>query len=169
MTNAEISGLLLEVPDIGKGMAGHITARRASGSFPELEAPRLRASFAEADRIRKKVAGIRLMRSMEIDVLEDGAMDYPDGVLDEIDVVIGSVHSRFQQPAAEMTARIVRATGEGARLASRAVHRRALHGRVRPQGDGGHDRAARLARAEGLLELPLFREAAALARRPGGA
>ena len=36
-------------------------------------------------------------------------MDYPDGVLDEIDVVVGSVHSRFQQPGAEMTARIVRA------------------------------------------------------------
>ncbi|HXS99932.1 MAG TPA: helix-hairpin-helix domain-containing protein, partial [Elusimicrobiota bacterium] len=70
---------------------------------------RLRASFKELDRIRKKVPGIRLMRSMEVDVLEDGRMDYPDGVLDEIDVVVGSVHSRFKQPGPEMTARIVRA------------------------------------------------------------
>ena len=74
-----------------------------------LDEKRLRASLRELDGLRRKVKGIELMRSMEVDILQDGAMDYPDEVLDEIDVVVGSVHSRFKQPPAEMTARLCRA------------------------------------------------------------
>ncbi len=74
-----------------------------------LSVPRLRASFRELDGIRAKVRGIRLMRSMEVDILKDGSLDYPDDVLSEIDVVIGSVHSAFQLGEAEMTERILKA------------------------------------------------------------
>ncbi|MBI3550516.1 MAG: DNA polymerase/3'-5' exonuclease PolX [Elusimicrobia bacterium] len=69
----------------------------------------LRKSFAELKRAQDKTPGIRLMRSMEVDVLKDGSMDYPDPVLKEIDVVIASVHSAFSQPEPEMTERIRRA------------------------------------------------------------
>ena len=74
-----------------------------------LSVAELKRTFAELDRVREAVKGIDLMRSMEVDVLEDGSLDYPDEVLDEIDVVVAAVHSAFGMPSAEMTRRLVRA------------------------------------------------------------
>ena len=45
----------------------------------------------------------------EVDILADGALDYPDDVLASLDVVIGSVHSRMGMPPDALTRRIVRA------------------------------------------------------------
>jgi DNA polymerase (family X) len=52
---------------------------------------------------------IRILAGTECDILDDGRMDFPDEVLAELDVVVASVHSRFKQDRATMTARIVRA------------------------------------------------------------
>ena len=38
---------------------------------------------------------IRLLRGTESDLLADGALDYPDEMLEQMDVIIGSVHNRF--------------------------------------------------------------------------
>jgi DNA polymerase (family 10) len=47
--------------------------------------------------------------SSEADVLEDGALDWPDAVLEELEVVVASVHSRFRMDEDQMTRRLVRA------------------------------------------------------------
>jgi len=52
---------------------------------------------------------IRILAGSECDILADGAMDFPDDVLAELDVVLAAVHSRFKQDRAAMTRRIVRA------------------------------------------------------------
>jgi DNA polymerase (family X) len=54
---------------------------------------------------------IRILAGTECDILADGTLDFPDEVLAELDVVLAAVHSRFTQPRAEMTARLVRALG----------------------------------------------------------
>ena len=54
---------------------------------------------------------VRILAGAECDILGDGTLDFPDEVLAELDVVLAAVHSRFKQPRAEMTARIVRALG----------------------------------------------------------
>jgi DNA polymerase (family 10) len=63
--------------------------------------------------IRKVDAGmagkIRVFAGIEVDILGDGALDLSDEVLAQMDVVIASVHSLFNQPREEMTARILRA------------------------------------------------------------
>ncbi len=53
--------------------------------------------------------GIRTLCSSEVDILPDGAMDYPDEILAELDIVIGSVHSSFNISRDEMTRRLIRA------------------------------------------------------------
>ncbi len=53
--------------------------------------------------------GIRTLCSSEVDILPDGSMDYPDEMLAELDIVIGSVHSAFNISRDEMTARLIRA------------------------------------------------------------
>ncbi len=52
---------------------------------------------------------IRVFTGIEVDILADGALDLDDDVLAQMDVVIASVHSRFDQPREEMTARVLRA------------------------------------------------------------
>jgi DNA polymerase (family X) len=52
---------------------------------------------------------IRVFPGIEVDILSDGALDLSDEVLAQMDVVVASVHSLFNQPEEEMTARVLRA------------------------------------------------------------
>ena len=52
---------------------------------------------------------IRVFTGIEVDILADGALDLDDEVLAQMDVVIASVHSRFDQSREEMTERVLRA------------------------------------------------------------
>jgi len=52
---------------------------------------------------------IRIFTGIEVDILADGALDLDDEVLAQMDVVIASVHSRFDQSREETTARVLRA------------------------------------------------------------
>jgi DNA polymerase (family X) len=53
--------------------------------------------------------GLQILMGSEVDILPDGSLDYPDDVLQTLDVVIGSVHSRFRMSKEEMTRRVVAA------------------------------------------------------------
>jgi DNA polymerase (family 10) len=57
--------------------------------------------------------GVRILRGLEVDILEEGALDMDDDVLDRLDWVVGSVHSRMNQPADVMTERLVKAVRSG--------------------------------------------------------
>jgi DNA polymerase (family 10) len=59
----------------------------------------------------KSVDGIRIFAGIEVDILADGALDLSDSVLEQMDLVIASVHSYFNQTAEEMTARLLKAIG----------------------------------------------------------
>jgi DNA polymerase (family 10) len=58
---------------------------------------------------REMEGRIRVFPGIEVDILGDGALDLSDEVLAEMDVVIASVHTLFNQPKEEMTARVLRA------------------------------------------------------------
>ena len=69
---------------------------------------RLARQWDEIARVQELVK-VRLLRGTESDILEDGALDYPDAILEKLDVVIASIHSRMKMDEAAMTARLVRA------------------------------------------------------------
>jgi DNA polymerase (family 10) len=79
------------------------TASYAGG----LDEDRLRRQWDEIARVQEKVA-VRLLRGTESDILEDGALDFPDRVLEQLDVVVASVHSRMKMDEDAMTRRLVR-------------------------------------------------------------
>ena len=58
---------------------------------------------------REMEGRIRVFTGIEVDILADGALDLDDAVLAEMDVVIASIHTRFDQSREEMTARVLRA------------------------------------------------------------
>jgi DNA polymerase (family X) len=57
----------------------------------------------------KQIDGIKIFAGIEVDILGDGALDLSDSVLDQMDLVIASVHSHFNQSPAEMTDRLLKA------------------------------------------------------------
>ena len=60
--------------------------------------------------VDRQMAGrIRVFTGIEVDILADGALDLEDEVLAQMEVVIASVHTRFEQSREEMTARMLRA------------------------------------------------------------
>jgi DNA polymerase (family 10) len=63
------------------------------------------ASLASA----KPTAPFRIFTGIEVDILAEGQLDLEDETLEQLDIVVASVHSRFDQPIAQMTERILRA------------------------------------------------------------
>lgn len=63
----------------------------------------------EIDQLNAELKGITLLKSIEVDILEDGSLDLPDNVLARLDMVVGAIHSGFNLSRAKQTQRILRA------------------------------------------------------------
>jgi DNA polymerase (family 10) len=57
----------------------------------------------------EQIKGITIMAGIEVDILADGELDLSDSVLEQMDVVVASVHSAFNQEPQQMTDRLLRA------------------------------------------------------------
>ncbi|MFL5346045.1 MAG: DNA polymerase/3'-5' exonuclease PolX [Hyalangium sp.] len=69
----------------------------------------LQRQWEEIDRVNEKVRGFRLLKGIEVDILETGALDYRDSVLEQLEVVIASVHVRHSMNEEQMTQRVLNA------------------------------------------------------------
>jgi DNA polymerase (family 10) len=74
-----------------------------------LSISRLRNQLRFIDTLNGRAQGIRILKGAEVDILEDGSLDYPDDVLEELDYTICSIHSRFGLGREQQTTRIQRA------------------------------------------------------------
>lgn len=61
------------------------------------------------DQLNAKLKGLVILKSIEVDILEDGALDLPNEVLKELDLTVCSIHSKFNLSKAKQTERIIRA------------------------------------------------------------
>lgn len=77
----------------------------AGGLSPE----RLREQIARIRQVDRAIEGITLLAGSEVEIKSTGTLDFPDEILAELDWVIASVHSGFNQPEEQITNRIVRA------------------------------------------------------------
>ena len=73
-----------------------------------LDAEKLVAQSREMAEVQKEV-DVKLLQGIEVDILEDGSLDLPDGVLEILDVVIASPHVKLRQDPVAMTERMMRA------------------------------------------------------------
>jgi DNA polymerase (family 10) len=88
------------------GIADHSQSLTvANGLTPK----RVHDQQKEIDAFNAKHKGFRLFKGTEVDILADGSLDFDDKVLESFDYVVASVHSFFNQPQEEMTARIIKA------------------------------------------------------------
>lgn len=77
----------------------------ANGLTPE----RLLKQNAEIRELNKNYNDIEVLSGTEMDILPDGSLDFDDEVLEQLDFVIASIHSSFQQPQEQIMARILTA------------------------------------------------------------
>jgi len=74
-----------------------------------LDKKRLLAQIKAIDRLNERLDGIVLLKSCEVDILEDGSLDLPDDVLAALDLRVCAVHYKFRLSARAQTERILRA------------------------------------------------------------
>jgi len=74
-----------------------------------LDEKRLRRQVASIDRLNKQLRGIRVLKGVEVDILEDGTLDLRDSVLRHVDLTICAIHGGFRLSRDKQTERIIRA------------------------------------------------------------
>ncbi|SDC00908.1 putative hydrolase [Raineyella antarctica] len=74
-----------------------------------LSADRLREQLDVVAELNRRQEGIRVLTGIEVDILEEGTLDQEPGLLEGLDVVVASVHSKLRMPADQMTRRMVTA------------------------------------------------------------
>jgi putative hydrolase len=74
-----------------------------------LDAARLRQQLELIDELNHKLAPFRILTGIEVDILDDGALDQDPGLLGSLDVVVASVHSKLSMDSEAMTKRMVAA------------------------------------------------------------
>jgi putative hydrolase len=74
-----------------------------------LDRDRLLRQLEDIKVLNQQLAPFRILTGMEVDILEDGALDLDDDLLAELDIVVASVHSKLRQERIGMTARMLRA------------------------------------------------------------
>jgi DNA polymerase (family 10) len=74
-----------------------------------LDPRRLARQADEIERLNATLPGITLLKGVEVDILEDGALDLPDAALSGLDLVVGAVHAKLELPRARQTERILAA------------------------------------------------------------
>jgi DNA polymerase (family X) len=84
----------------------HTKAVRVAGGLTKAGFQR---QWKAIDALRKRVAKPFVFKSAEVDILDDGSLDLDEGTLAGLDIVLVSVHSKFNMSQTDMTRRIVRA------------------------------------------------------------
>jgi DNA polymerase (family 10) len=84
----------------------HTQAVRVAGGLTKAG---FRKQSRAIDAVRRRTKTLTVLKGAEVDILDDGSLDLDDDTLAGLDVVVVSVHSRFNMSKTEMTRRIVRA------------------------------------------------------------
>ena len=82
---------------------------RSLGVAHGLSIERLLQQIDEVREADARAHGIRILAGAEVDILKDGSLDFPDEILERLDVVVASIHSGFRQDRDTITGRIVAA------------------------------------------------------------
>ena len=104
-----------------------------------MSADRLREQLEVVDALNDELAPFRILTGIEVDILEDGALDQHEDLLAQVDVVVASVHSKLRMEADPMTRRMVAAVASPHVDVLGHCTGRLLTGRGRPESEFDED------------------------------
>lgn len=67
---------------------------QSAGASRTMSARDLRRQIDQIDRLQDRYPSMRILKGVEVDILPDGRLDFPDSVLEPLDVVLASLHDR---------------------------------------------------------------------------
>lgn len=88
------------------GITDHSRSQTIAGG---LSADDLSAQIDEIDRLNAEIEGIRILKSCEVDIHEDGSLDYGDDLLKRLDYSVCAIHGGFSLSREKQTERVLRA------------------------------------------------------------
>jgi DNA polymerase (family 10) len=106
---ASIDGMAKAAEALGYDYVAITDHSRSLGVAHGLSAERIGQQIDEVRKSNARAGGIRILAGAEVDILKDGSLDFPDEILEQLDVVVASIHSGFQQDRDTITRRIVAA------------------------------------------------------------
>ena len=118
----------------------------ANGLSPE----RLERQLDLIDRLNRQLAPFRILSGIEVDILDDGALDQRADLLSRLDVTVASVHSRLRMPGPEMTARMLAAIANPRVDVLGHCTGRMITGRGRPESEFDPDAVFAACREHGV-------------------
>jgi putative hydrolase len=100
-----------------------------------LSAERLRTQLRQVRALSRAVEPFQVLTGIEVDILDDGGLDQDPGLLDELDVVVASVHSKLRMDRAAMTRRLLKAVANPRVDVLGHCTGRYISGKVRPPSE----------------------------------
>jgi DNA polymerase (family X) len=96
---------------IGQGLEYMAISDHSKSAFYAngLQEERIIAQHKEIESLNKKLSPFRIFKSIESDILNDGSLDYNNGVLESFDLVIASIHSNLNMPEEKAMTRLIKA------------------------------------------------------------
>ena len=107
---ATLAEMAAAAEELGLRYLGIADHSKSSFQAHGLDADRLLAQGAEIRALNEAHGpGFKIFTGSEVDILKDGSLDFSDEILAQLDYCVASVHSVFNLPEAEQTARIIQA------------------------------------------------------------
>jgi DNA polymerase (family 10) len=88
----------------------HVGSLKIAGGMGENA---LRKQMATVEKADKKLKGIKILKGAEVDIMSDGRLDMKKSVLEDLDIVVASIHTGFRQEKKKITERIIAAMESG--------------------------------------------------------
>ncbi|MCK8825989.1 DNA polymerase/3'-5' exonuclease PolX [Fuchsiella alkaliacetigena] len=82
---------------------------RSLGVAGGLKVAELKRQLEEIDRTNEQLSDFQILKGSEVDILADGSLDYDSRLLEQLDIVVASIHSGFRQSKQKQTQRIITA------------------------------------------------------------
>ena len=87
-------------------MSDHSQSLKVAGGLSPED---LKIKRAEINKLNSKLKDFKIFFAAEVDIDSEGALDYPDNILAEFDIVVAAIHTGFKQSKQQITKRLVRA------------------------------------------------------------
>lgn len=103
--NSSITDMARKAKSLGYeyiALTDHSQSQRAGNGMSISD---IKKQWKEIDAVARKEK-FTILKGSEVDILSDGSLDYPESILRQLDIVLGSIHSGFKMPEQAMTKRI---------------------------------------------------------------
>ncbi len=99
--HASIENMAKEAMRLGYTYLGICDHSQRAKYAQGLSIDRLQNQLAEIEELNKKYANFKILKGIEVDILNDGSLDCPEELLAQLDIVIASIHSGFSTSPTE--------------------------------------------------------------------